>query len=234
MLLVPVDVVIDSREDSKHPEFRKFLEQRGLRVSVQRLGAGDFLLLAPPGRRSVLVERKTVADFANSIRDGRLWDQARRLAEAARVDGHAPLMVVEGWLGSLERTGWRIQSVLRAMDELVLDVGVPILNTPGPRATAEWVAAKAASLGETSKKTVQRLRVEKKPMELMDRILYVAEGLAGPTLARRLLDRFCTLRDVANAGIQDLMQVEGIGERRATEIFMIFNTRWSGCADGKR
>jgi ERCC4-type nuclease len=68
-LLVPVDVIIDSREDAKHPEFKSMLTREGLRVSVQALQAGDFLLLAPPSRQSILVERKSVDDFANSIRD---------------------------------------------------------------------------------------------------------------------------------------------------------------------
>jgi ERCC4-type nuclease len=70
------------------------------------------------------------------------------------------------------------------------------------------------------------MRVEKKPMELNERILYVVEGLAGPTLARRLLAHFKTIRNIANASISDLLKVEGIGEKRAQEIYAVLNTPW--------
>ncbi len=226
-LLVPVDVVIDSREDSKNPDFREELRRRGLSVAVMKLEAGDFLLLAPRDRRPLLVERKSVTDFAASIRDNRLWEQAKLLREAAEKDGAQCLIVVEGWLGVLEKyRGWRIQSILRAMDTLMLEYGVPILNTPNKKATIAWLAAKARSLGATREKRVMRMRVEKKPMTLNERILYVAEGLVGPKLARRLLRHYRTLRRLANTSIEELLRIEGIGEKRAREIYRILNTEW--------
>ena len=228
MLLAPVDVIIDSREDSKHPEFRKELVARGLKVAVQPLPAGDFLLLASPGKKPVLVERKTVTDFGNSIRDNRVWEQAKLLVEAAKRDGYNALFIIEGWIGILEKyRGWRIQSVLRVIDTLVLDFGLPVLNTPNKQATIEWLVAKAKSLGKTEEKKIYRLRVEKKPMSINERILYVAESIAGPRLARKLLKEFKTLKNIANASIRELMAIEGIGEKRAKEIYSIFNTEWS-------
>ncbi len=229
ILLTPVDVIIDSREDSKHPEFRKNMLLKGLKVAVKSLPAGDFLLLAPPGKKPVLVERKTVTDFANSIRDNRVWEQAKLLVEAAGKDGYQPFIVIEGWLGILERyRGWRIQSILRVIDTLLIDFKIPVLNTPNKNATIEWIIAKAKSLGKTEEKKVYRMRTEKKPLSLQERIIYVAESIVGPKLARRLLERFKTLRALANARIEELMTVEGIGEKRAKEIYLIFNTEWKG------
>ncbi|GAB6148679.1 ERCC4 domain-containing protein [Stetteria hydrogenophila] len=225
-LLQPVDVVVDSREASSVEDVVELLKAKGLRVAVAKLGAGDYYLLSSGAKPPVLVERKTVQDFANSIRDGRLWDQAARLARAAAEDGARPVIVLEGWLGRLERTGWSMAAVLRAIDELALGMGIPVVPSPNRYATVEWLAAKAKALGRTEEKRVVRLRVDKKPPTLMERILYVAEGLAGPKLARRLLQHFGTLRAVANASVSQLTRVEGIGEKRAQEIYAIFNTRW--------
>lgn len=231
-LLLPVDVVIDSREDSKHPEFREAFTREGLKTAVRELPAGDFLLMAPEGRRSILVERKSVDDLANSIRDNRIWEQSSMLLEEARRDGHQPLILVEGCLSILEKQrGWRIQSVLRVLDTLILDMGIPVLNTPGKEATIAWIIAKARSLGRTEEKRVFRMRAERKPMDINERILYVAEGVIGPVLARKLLERFKTLRNLANASKHDLLSVEGIGEKRAEEIYLLFNTPWRGSGD---
>jgi len=228
-LLMPVDVLIDTREDSKNPDFHRELIARGLKVAVQVLPAGDFLLLSSPqsGKKPVLVERKTAVDFANSIRDNRLWDQAKLLKEACERDGYQPFIVLEGSIAVLEKyREWKIQSILRAIDTLMIDYGIPVLNTPNKNATIEWLAAKAKSLGKTEEKRMFRLRVEKKPMTICDRVLYVAESFSGPALARRLLKEFKTLKRIANATQRELMVIEGIGEKRAEEIYLIFNTVW--------
>ncbi len=226
-LLSPVDIIVDSREASKNSDIVNGLKERGVRVAVLELSAGDYYLLSVNHEKAVLVERKTVLDFANSIRDNRIWDQVKRLKEAAELDRVKPLILLEGWLGLIEkRTKWNLAAILRVMDEIVLDWGVPIMHTHNKQATIAWLAAKAKSLGETKDKKVYRLRVEKKPLSLNEKILYVAEGLVGPVLARRLLKRFGTLRNLANASIKELMSIEGIGEKRAKEIYDIFNTPW--------
>lgn len=226
-LLKPVDVIVDSREASKNRDIVESLRAKGLEVAVAELSVGDYYLTAAESEAPILVERKTVTDFVNSIRDNRVWDQAKRLREAAANDGVRPVILLEGWLGVVEkRTRWNIAAVLRVLDELALDWGIPILPTHNKRATIAWLVAKARSLGDTRRKKVMRLRTVKKPMTLNERILYVAEGLAGPVLARRLLERFRTLRQLANASVEELMTVEGIGEKRAKEIYQVLNTPW--------
>jgi len=228
-LLAPVDVVVDSREAAKNEDVVVELRRKGLRVAVTELTVGDYYLLASDPRKAILVERKTVLDFVNSIRDNRVWDQAKRLKEAAELEGVRPLIILEGWLGTVEKkTKWNIAAVLRVIDELIMDWGIPVLPTHNKKATIAWLAAKARSLGKTEEKRIVRLRVEKKPLTLQERILYVAEGLVGPKLARKLLQRFKTLRRIANASVAELMSVEGIGEKRAREIYAIFNTPWGG------
>ena len=233
-LLAPVDIVVDTREASKNPDIVEHLVRSGLRVARIALNAGDYYLLAPEGKRPILVERKTVNDFLNSIRDNRVWEQARLLREAAEEDGAQPLILLEGWLGIAEKKRrWRMSAVLRILDELILDWGIPVLPSPNKQGTAAWLAAKAKSLGRVEEKRVVRLRVEKKPMGIRERILYVAESIIGPKLARKLLEHFKTLRAVANASIAELMRVEGIGEKRAREIYAIFNTPW-GPEEGEK
>ncbi|MEM1661827.1 MAG: ERCC4 domain-containing protein [Desulfurococcaceae archaeon] len=228
-LLVPVDIVMDSREFSKNPDVKNMLEKNGIKVAVTKLEIGDYLLLASGKAKPILIERKSIMDLAQSIRDRRLWDQAKLLINHCDENGYQPLIIVEGDISLLRKySNWSIQSILRAIDTVILDFKIPVLNTPDKESTVQWLIVKARSLGETSEKRIYRLRVEKKPLSIHDRILYVAESLSGPILARRLLKKFKTLRNIANASILELTSVEGVGEARAREIYEIFNTEWCG------
>lgn len=225
-LLVPVDIVVDSREASKQRDIIEALKKK-LRVAIVALTVGDYYLLASEDKKPILVERKTIMDMLNSIRDNRIWEQVKVLKKAEEEEDVVPVILLEGHLGAVERyTRWNIKAVIRIIDELIIDWGLKIIPSPNKKATIEWLIAKAKSLGMVERKKPPRLRVKKKPVSLNDQILYVAEGLVGPILARRLLNRFKTLKNIANASISELMKVEGIGEKRAKEIYSIFNMPW--------
>lgn len=225
--LTPVDIIIDSREAAKNKDVVEVLKRKGVKVAISALTVGDYYLLAPEGRKPILVERKTVMDFLNSIRDKRVWEQAKILKEAEEVEEVIPVIILEGSLSAIERfTKWRITAVLRILDELVLSWNIRIIPTPNKKSTIEWLVAKIKALGSPERKRPPKLRVKKKPMSINEQILYVAEGLVGPVLARKLLLHFKTLRNIANASVGELMRVEGIGEKRAKEIYAIFNTTW--------
>ncbi len=226
-LLAPVDIVVDSREYSKQQQYIEKIRAKGLKVAVMKLDVGDYYLLAPEDKNPILVERKSITDFLNSIRDNRIWEQSVLLKKAAEEENAIPIIILEGSLSIIKRfTKWNITAVLRIIDELLISYNIKILPVPNKEATFQWLIAKAKSLGNTSKKRVFRLRVEKKPMSLNDRILYVTESIMGPMIARKLLKHFKTLKNIANASVNELMKIEGIGEKRAREIYAIFNTVW--------
>ena len=226
--LVPVDVIVDSREASKNSDVVSELRKARLKVAISALNVGDYFLLASKDKKPILVERKTVTDFLNSIRDNRIWDQLKLLKRAEGEENVVVVILIEGYLGIVEKyTKWNISAVLRIMDEIIIDWNVRIMPSPNKKATIAWLVSKAKSLGVAEKKRPPRLRVEKKPMSINERILYVAESIVGPVLARRLLRKFRTLRNLANTSVPELMNVEGIGEKRAKEIYAIFNTAWT-------
>mgnify|MGYP000403799662 CR=1 FL=1 len=227
-LLAPVDIVVDSKEASKQKEIVEELRRRGLKIAVHNLNVGDYYLLASEDKKPIIVERKTIIDFANSIRDNRIWEQVKLLKSVEESEDIIAILIIEGSFSLLKRfTKWNLTAVLRVMDEIITTWNLRILPSPNKDATVSWLAAKAKSLGTSARKRIARLRVEKKPMTLNERILYVAEGLVGPTIARKLLRHFKTLRSIANASVAELMKVEGVGEKRAREIYAIFNTPWS-------
>jgi len=235
-MLIPVDITIDSREASiklrNGLTIRKYLERMGLNVAVDALPIGDYYLHAGGKDESVVIERKTIVDLANSIKDGRLWNQITALSDVKREEGINVILLVEGWLKLLEKfTRWKPQAILRLIEVIQTKYGIPIVYSPSWEWSALYIKTKAESLGKTEEKRVYPLRHGKRPSELQKRILFVAEGLVGPKLARRLLEEFGTLKRVANASRVELMRVEGIGKERADLIWRIFNTEWREVAN---
>jgi len=231
MLNYKVDVVVDSREASikikKSKTVTEYLRELGLKVQIQPLPCGDYFLTAKDKKKCVLIERKTVTDFANSIRTGRLWSQLQVLTLAK--EDFEVILLLEGWIKLLEKfTKWKPQAILRLIETVQTKFGIPIVYSPSWQWTALYIKTKAEALGRPEEKKVYPIRHEKKPMDIHERILYVAEGLVGPTIARRLLEEFGTLKNIANASRVELMRVEGIGKERAELIWRVFNTRWNG------
>ena len=70
-----MQIIIDDREP---PEIGEILRcQNGCVVRIQRLELGDYLV---DGK--FLFERKTMMDFVSSVIDGRLLNQANRMAKS--------------------------------------------------------------------------------------------------------------------------------------------------------
>lgn len=223
MSLEGYDLVVDSREAAQQARLVSSLSSL-LRVKVNLLPAGDYLLLAHAGRRPLLLERKSPTDLVQGLK-GRLWPQLKQLVE---LKSHYDVAVVlVGYLPVIRKlTRWSESAVARLIDEIALDWQVPIIPCPDDRWFVGWLVAKARSLGRAEEKRAHPLRHGKKGSSAQERALFVAEGLAGPQIAQALLRKFRTLRALANASPQELLIPRLVGEKRAQEIWSILNTPW--------
>lgn len=211
-----VKVVIDSREKVKD-KVSSYFKLKGYDVSVEALDAGDFLIL---GSENFLVERKTASDLAKSIVDTRLWDEIGRLKSVENVK---PLLLFEygkiyGELG--------LPSIYGALISIVFDFGIPVVSTNSLSQTMlvlDRLCIRAIGK-ERSRPPIFKPKAENDE----DYVLRVVASLpgVGPSKAKMLLAKFETIRRLANASVEELMEVEGIGESTAEKIFKTFNWRW--------
>jgi ERCC4-type nuclease len=207
-------VVVDSREAAAAKNLVAELKGRGVEVEVSKLEAGDYLVT---GAEAFLVERSTLPDLARKVMDARLWGQLRAMKAAENV---SPLLLVEP---SKLRTAMSLDSLYGAMLSAVLDWGVPVVPAFSRAHSAVVLArlhARAKLGGAKGARPVFKPRAESPEEE----VLRVAASLpgVGPSLARRLLARFGTLQALANASVEELRSVEGVGEARARKIFEAF------------
>ncbi|AEH24965.1 DEAD/DEAH box helicase [Pyrococcus yayanosii] len=199
-------VYVDSRE-LKSPVVKK-LKELGLKIEVKTLDVADYVVSEDVG-----IERKSANDFLQSIIDGRLFDQVKRLKDAYP----RPLLIVEGQLYGIRNV--HPNAIRGALAAVTVDFGVPVLFSYSPEETAQFIFLIARREQEERKKDV-RLRSEKKALTLAERQRLIVEGLpyVSATLARRLLRHFGSVERVFTASVAELMQVEGIGEKIAREI----------------
>jgi len=105
-----IHILVDDREANSRT-FNALSEIEDTQVRSQRLLVGDYEI---DGR--LLFERKTLVDFAASIKDGRLFRQALRLVNNP-IRG---AIILEGTASDLSSTGMRREAIQGALISLSL------------------------------------------------------------------------------------------------------------------
>lgn len=229
--LITFDIAIDTRENALNPFFRDYLLSKNLRVIITKLDEGDFYVTSKnKSVKGVIVERKTWDDFVNSIIDKRVWSQANRLKEIAKTNAIKTYIVIEGDpIDIKEKREISFNAVLAVLDSLQNHYGITILFVPDKQVLADWLIHLSLKLSEEAKETrVRETVIVQRPIKKLtvdDKIRAVLQVLAGPIIGDRLIKKFGSLRNIANASISELMTIDGIGENRAKELYFIFNKK---------
>lgn len=206
-----VTIEVDHREP---PEIDAILARApNTRVTRGHLAVADYRL--NDGR--VLVERKSVLDFAGSVLDGRLFDQAQRIGMEPDTVG---IVLIEGDVFRLA-PGLLASQVTGAISCLSMIQGMTVINTLDLTHTA-YVLAKFAQHQRNGLGYELPSRKDK-PKQLLDAQRYVLEGITGVNakLAGALLAHFGSVRAVATADEKALREVAGIGPKIATNIVQL-------------
>ena len=121
-------IVIDNRETNS--TLPSLIKLNGHEVKFEQLKVGDIRI-----SDRVLIERKTSRDFIDSIIDGRILRQSKKLFSSAE----RPLLIVE----SMETDRIHPNAVMGAMAWITIDLGLPVLMTKGIEETARFVSVVA-------------------------------------------------------------------------------------------
>jgi len=205
---LPLLILVDDREAGS-PVPPALRQLAGVEVRLKRLAVGDYEV---DGR--CVFERKTVADFANSIVDGRLFVQAAKLA---RLTIPAAI-ILEGRSSDLSAIQMRREALQGAMISLSLIFRLPVLRALNPQETAKLMLYAAEQIrrhdGNGSARYGWRPKCKRK---IQLRILQGLPGI-GPGRAAQLLASFGSVEAVMTASQETLEQVEGVGGKTAAAI----------------
>ncbi|MFO1532889.1 MAG: ERCC4 domain-containing protein, partial [Thermoplasmatota archaeon] len=207
-------IIFDLRE--QQGAVVRHLHELGAQLEGRQLDIGDFIL-----SDRVAVERKSCADFVDSLVDGRLFEQLRALHAYPR-----PFLVLEG--ESLHgHRNVSVEAIMGALAAVTVDHGIPVLQVREPLDTARFAYA-VAKREQTKEQRKLAVRPVKPTMTDAERQAYLLAGLPGvsDTLAERLLDRFGSVAAALAAPVTELAEVEGVGPQKASEVRRILDLAW--------
>lgn len=211
-----MEILIDDRERNTEL-LRKLSEISSVKIKKQRLLLGDFQL------DNLLIERKTISDFCDSLYNGRLFSQASRLAGSS----FQPVILLEGNSSGFNLKGISREAIQGALISLSLVFRIPILRSLNPEEYAKLIFYIGKQFNNCDNTPIRgrfnrgRIRLSTKEKN-QRRILQGLPGI-GTVYSENLLKKFETLANVFNAQPKDLMEVPGIGKRTASRLFEIMH-----------
>lgn len=237
----PLVICIDSNEASGRREIVNYLRLAGFDVEIRKLDVCDYVVSDRCG-----VERKDVSDFLGSMKDGRLFKQARDMAEAYEK----PILILEGRMSrAFKRSRMRPASVYGALASIALDYGLSVIPTEDPNSSA-ILLHRLAYREQAKEERPLQLRSVRRDMPPHQQQLFLLSGLPqiGVTLAEELLRSLDTpyrvLEELANAEVKTstsgktkrlggpLREIKGVGPVIVESAQRLLNTPYSELCEG--
>ncbi len=215
-----IAVVADQREMDANIA-RELSRRDEIEVTLETLDVGDYVC-----SDRVVVERKSVADFVDSLVGGdrSVFEQVGAMARHYS----RPIVIVEGE-GLYEQRDVHPNAIRGALSSLAVDFGASVLRTEGENETMELLAVIAAREQETADREVS-VHGEKQSKTLAEQQEYVVSSIAeiGPVTARSLLSEFGTVEAMMIATEDELQAADGVGQVTAERIREIIGSEYSG------
>ena len=90
---------VDIRENKLIKLLEDLNSEHNFTIKIESLHLGDIIICDDDGKELILIERKSLADLASSIRDGRYAEQSYRLADYP-IHNHNIVYLIEGNLSN--------------------------------------------------------------------------------------------------------------------------------------
>lgn len=206
-----MEVIIDSREQSRIPIAKEYYESQGLKVSVKELDTGDYLF-----DNQVVFEFKTFADFMSSITDGRLWNETQKQMENYEIH----FVVIHGtnrdYQEAFQHNGLEDKHITGAISRLLTYTKI-IRGTTTLQDTFELMKTTAEKCLDD--KTLCRQFGTKSINPAFNFLAYCVDDIKGER-AKAIVNflNLNTLQDLMELNHTTLTSVPGIGDALANKI----------------
>lgn len=203
-------VVVDTRE--LHSPVAHELSKLGVEIIPENLDIGDYILSG-----DVIVERKTLNDFVNSILDKRLFEQLKTMKQSYST----PVLLLERE-EALQRA-FNPDALYGAISSVLIDFAVPIIWSENAQTSAKYLQTIARREQRERKKliAIKSGKVPPMPNEQLERVVGNLPDVDA-VRAKRLLASYKNLERLFSASEEDLLKVAGIGPILARRLSYLF------------
>ncbi|HDP73375.1 MAG TPA: DEAD/DEAH box helicase, partial [Candidatus Woesearchaeota archaeon] len=211
-----IKIIVDNREKGSQV-IKELLSMPDVVLNLATLEVGDFIL-----SDEVCIEFKTKSDFVDSLIDKRIFEQAKAL----RAGYSSPVIMVQGTEDIFSVRNINQNAIRGFISSLCTDFKIPMIFTATPKESASYIYLIARREQAERKRSVSLH--QKKPKNLWEIQEYIVSSIpwVGPALSRPLLEHFGSIKELANAQIDDLIKLENIGPEKAKSIFDVLNSEY--------
>lgn len=211
-------ITIDNRE--LHSKVAEVLATTNAKITLEQMSVGDYAA----GNR-VLIERKTIKDFVDTLVERNLFEQIKALSESSI----RPVLIIEGGTISdlYEVRNIHQNAIRNTLASIAVDFDVSVLFTKDETETAEMIYAFARrDLGsDKSERSLHRAKSTRSAKESVEYVMTAFPDV-GPKAAREILKKFGSLKNVLCASKEELTSVSGVGEKTAESILKTAEFDW--------
>lgn len=213
------DLKIDFRESRSGILEELRLINNQLDCTLCNLETGDYWV-----SDKIIVERKTLTDFLESIKNGRVFQQAYRMAQT-EMNG---LIILEGDKTTVDSSGMSRKVVQGTLIHLAAFTGIPVIRSQDIHETASLLIDLLLQCQRQElprkKKIISGLKGIKLNKKQRQK-LFLIQNIPGIGIKRGmgLLRNFSTFENILRASPHDLAQVEGIGNKLGNSIYTILH-----------
>ena len=212
-----VSITLDHRESSS--TLGPYLRSLGVKIQFSHLLNGDIRI-----SERILIERKTARDLVQSLTDGRLLHQCRRLVAASS----RPMLLIE--IGQGHGQFVHPDAVHGALAHVSLDLGIPIMMTKSAEESAHFLAAAAKRehdmierMATSALKRAERFEDERSLERAISAAVAEIKALEfGENIEAPLANRWTTFQ--ASESVEVLSAIPGIGTKKAEAFIQTFST----------
>ena len=205
-------IIVDIHE--KNSLINSELINLGLETEFKPLKVADYLV------GEVAIERKTISDFISSMMSKRLTNQLEELQQYKDR-----LLIIEGieeqelYNDSKEEVGMHPNAIRGFLLSILLKYKIPIIFAKDYKDTAKFISVLSKRVEKEPS-----LNVMKKSLNKKERLQFILEGFPGigPKNAKKLLEKFKTVKAIINAPIEKLEKEIG----KKAEIFKLTEEKY--------
>lgn len=207
-------ILVDSREKTRG--ILHYLQKTNVSITLKNLDVADYIISGEVG-----VEFKEGKDFVDSLLDGRLFSQAKKLASSFS----RPLIIVQSEQSIFGVRNVHPNAIQGALISLLLDYNIPVLFSENTAQTAHLLFQLVQKYQSGAQRSFSSLSPAAKkdaitPQDIVEQLPGV-----GPQSAKEMLKQCGSLSNLFGAKIETLQDVKGVGTQRAKNLHEFFNQK---------